>query len=79
MDASMLVSPASYVISKLGGLTRTANELDLAVSTVQGWERRGRVPQKYWFSMIDAAKAKGETIAVTDFLNDHSTEGEAAQ
>lgn len=75
----MLVSPASYVIRKLGGLTRTADELDLAVSTVQGWEKRGRVPQKYWFSMIDVAKDKGIEIAVTDFLNDHAVDGEAAQ
>lgn len=75
----MLVSPASYVIRKLGGLTRTADELDLAVSTVQGWEKRGRVPQKYWFSMIDVAKDKGIEIAVTDFLNDHPVDGEAAQ
>lgn len=75
----MLVSPASYVIGKLGGLTRTANELDLAVSTVQGWEKRGRVPQKYWFSMIDVAKDKGIEIGVTDFLNDHSVESGPAQ
>jgi DNA-binding transcriptional regulator YiaG len=70
----MLVSPASYVIRKLGGLTRTATELNLAVSTVQGWEKRGRVPQKYWYPMIDVAKDRGEEISLADFLQDHSVE-----
>jgi hypothetical protein len=75
-NVEMLLSPAAYVIRKLGGLTKTANKLGLAVSTVQGWQIRGRIPQSHWAPAIDAAKAEGDTLALADFLNDHSVEGE---
>jgi hypothetical protein len=72
----MLLSPAAYVIRKLGGLTKTANKLNLAVSTVQGWQIRKRIPQDHWAPCIEAAKADGETIDLADFLNDHTVEDE---
>lgn len=75
MDEQMSVSPASYVIGKLGGLTRTADELNLAVSTVQGWKKRGSVPQKYWVMMIHAGKDRGVELALTDFLESHPADG----
>lgn len=68
----MLLSPASYVIRKLGGLTKTANKLGLAVTTVQGWQTRGRIPQNHWEPAIGAARAEGETIDLADFLKDHA-------
>ncbi len=72
----MLISPAGYVIRKLGGLTKTANKLGLAVSTVQGWQIRGRIPQDHWEPAIAAAEADGDKIELADFLKDHSVHRE---
>jgi len=81
----MLLSPASYVIRKLGGLTKTASKIKtadkpdgLSVSTVQGWQIRGRIPQDHWAACIEAAAAEGDTLELADFLNDHAVEGEDA-
>jgi len=82
-NAPMLLSPAAYVIRKLGGLTKTASKIKtpdrpegLPVSTVQGWQLRGRIPQDHWAQCIEAAAAEGETIDLADFLNDHIVEDE---
>lgn len=74
----MLISPAAYVIRKMGGLTKTAKALGLAVSTVQGWQERGRIPQDHWDALIDAAKADDKIIDVRDFLRQHEIEESAA-
>ena len=70
----MILSPAAYVIRKLGGLTKTANKLGLAVSTVQGWQIRERIPQNHWASCIAAAATEGDKIELADFLRDHTVE-----
>ena len=79
----MLISPADYVIRKLGGLTATAGKIKTAkwpeglpVTTVQGWKLRGRIPQDHWALCIEAAATEGEAIELADFLNDHAVEGE---
>lgn len=72
----MLLSPAAYVIRKIGGLTKTATALGIPVTTVQGWKDRGSVPQKHWAPLIEAAKNEGETIDLVDFLKDHDAEDE---
>lgn len=79
----MLVSPADYVIGKLGGLAKTASKIKtakkpdgLSVSTVQGWRVRGRIPQDHWAPCIEAAEAEGHQIALADFLKEHEVEGE---
>lgn len=78
----MLVSPAHYVIGKLGGLTKTANALGMPVTTVQGWKDRKRVPQDHWEMLIAAAKKRGVALSLSDFLREHEDEavssGEAA-
>ncbi|RUW04028.1 MAG: hypothetical protein E5X94_00745 [Mesorhizobium sp.] len=79
-NARKLLSPAAYVIGKLGGLTKAANKLGRPVTTVQGWQIRGRIPQDHWAPAIAVAESEGVELKLTDFLNDHSvpTEGEAA-
>ncbi len=72
------LTPAAYVIEKLGGLTGTARKLGLAVSTVQGWQIRKRVPQKHWHAAIEAARCNGVTLELSDFLKNHERQGEAA-
>lgn len=79
----MLLSPAAYVIRKMGGLTAAAGKIKTAkwpdglpVTTVQGWNIRGRIPQDHWALCIEAAAVGGETLTLTDFLNDHAVEDE---
>ena len=71
-----LLSPAAYVIGKLGGLTKTANKLSLAVSTVQGWQIRKRIPQDHWAPAIAVASLEGIELELADFLRDHEVENE---
>lgn len=66
------------MIDKLGGLTRTANKLGRPVTTVQGWQIRGRIPQDHWVQAIAVAKTEGIELKLSDFLNDHSVEESAA-
>lgn len=74
----MLLSPAAYVIGRIGGLTKTATALGIPVTTVQGWKDRGSVPQKYWVPLIEAAKNEGSIIGLADFLKDHAVDEERA-
>jgi hypothetical protein len=75
----MLVSPAHYVIGKLGGLTKTATALGIPVTTVQGWKDRNRIPQDHWQKLISAAKGEGFTIVLADFLRDHELDAPSRQ
>lgn len=93
-NAPKVLSPADYVIGKLGGLTRAASKIKvvkkadgtivekpdgLPVTTVQGWSIRKRIPQDHWGACIDAAAAEGVTLSLADFLNEHEdTEEQAA-
>lgn len=67
----MPLSPADYVIRELGGLTKTASLLGKRASTVQGWQKRKRIPQDHWEPLMKAAKAQGKTIELRDFLREH--------
>jgi hypothetical protein len=75
---SQTISPAAYVIGKLGGLTKAANKLGKAVTTVQGWRDRERIPQDHWSAIIDVAAAEGVAIELADFLKEHEEEDRAA-
>lgn len=66
-------NPAQTIIEDLGGLTKTAKALStpdrrFPVSTVQGWNERGKIPQEYWMPLIEAGKAIGVEIALSRFL-----------
>ncbi len=68
-----MISPAEHIIGKLGGLTKTARMLSsegkpFAISTVQGWKERGKIPQEYWLPIIEAAKAEGIEVSLEMFL-----------
>jgi hypothetical protein len=74
---------AQYVISRTGGLTKTAVDLSekvgerVPVTTVQGWRDRNRIPQEHWMHLIDLAAASGHQIGLSDFLVDHVEPDEA--
>lgn len=64
---------AAQVVAKFGGLTGTARALSsedrpFAVSTVQGWVSRERIPQDHWQPLIKAANEMGVELSVADFL-----------
>lgn len=66
-------NPAEKIISKLGGLTKTAaalstDEKRFPITTVQGWAERGKIPQEHWLLLIAAGKAIGEEIELSEFL-----------
>lgn len=66
-----MISPADYVISKFGGLRKTADALGLTASVVQGWKARGRVPEPRWDDVIAAAKKAGHKVIIDDFRRQH--------
>lgn len=67
-------TPAANIIKTLGGLTKTAsllstNEKRVAVSTVQGWKKRGKIPQEWWDPIIIAGKSVNKKIDLRMFLH----------
>jgi len=50
---------ADAVINAFGGIRPMANQLDVAVSTVQGWKTRNHIPENRWRDIIAAASAAG--------------------
>ncbi|KAB2762791.1 hypothetical protein F9K98_13450 [Brucella anthropi] len=67
----MTISPAEFVITKLGGLTKAAQACGKPVTTVQGWKVRGTIPQAHWSSLIEAVAREGGSIDYADFVNRH--------
>ncbi len=71
------ITGAQFVISRTGGLTKTAVDLTaklgerVPVTTVQGWRDRNRIPQEQWMNLIELAAANGQPITLADFLVDH--------
>lgn len=62
------MTPAEHVIDKFGGLTKLARALDCAVSTVQGWKERGRIPQEHWLTIITVGKTVDIDLSFEDFV-----------
>ncbi|ASY62485.1 hypothetical protein SJ05684_c10270 [Sinorhizobium sojae CCBAU 05684] len=67
------ISPAEKIIEALGGLSKTARLLstddkDFAISTVQGWKERKRIPQDYWERLIAVGKVAGVEITADMLL-----------
>lgn len=61
-------SPADKVIEAFGGLTKTARAVGVAVTTVQGWKERKRVPQEHWSAIRVEAEKIGKPITLEDLL-----------
>ena len=67
------LSPAEKIIDALGGLSKTARLLstedrEFAVSTVQGWKERKRIPQEHWPRLIEVGKETGVEITAEMLL-----------
>lgn len=68
IGASADVTPAEHVIDKFGGLTPLARALDCAVSTVQGWKERGKIPQDHWHAIVAAGSVRSIDLSLDDFV-----------
>lgn len=55
--------PAQPVIDAFGGLRPLANRLDLTASTVQGWKKRGMIPEARADAVLAAAREDGIDIS----------------
>lgn len=53
---------ASDVIDRFGGIRPMAQKLGVAVSTVQGWKARNRIPENRWPHVEAAAAANGISL-----------------
>ena len=60
--------PADAIIEAFGGLRPLANRLDLTASTVQGWKKRGMIPEARADAVIQAAREDG--IDITAILTE---------
>lgn len=67
------ISPTEKIIEALGGLSKTARLLStddkhFAISTVQGWKERKRIPQEHWPRFIEVGKEAGVEITAEMLL-----------
>lgn len=59
------------IIEIFGGLTATAEALDLKYpSVVQQWRDRGNIPARYYTKIIAAAADRGVSLTLGDFFTD---------
>jgi hypothetical protein len=69
---------ARDIIESLGGGTAVAGCLDLPVSTVVYWGRRGRIPPWHWEAVLEMAKQR-QVSAVNHEALLASVRGKTAQ
>lgn len=58
-DSSPTASATERVIEKFGGIRPMAAKLDVPVTTVQGWKKRGAIPQARHADILAAAEPHG--------------------
>ena len=56
------VKSADELIAKLGGVGSLSDVLNEPYTTVDSWQRRGRIPLRVWGEIIALAKAEGIVI-----------------
>ena len=55
------------IIDRFGSREAFAEAADLADTTVRNWLRAGRIPQKYHFDILVAARERGVELSPADF------------
>ncbi len=73
-EARASESQAARIIGRFGGIRPMAAKLGVAVSTIQGWKQRGRIPAERREALLAVARRLGVPLTPDDFLEP----GEAA-
>ncbi|MFQ5939911.1 MAG: carph-isopro domain-containing protein, partial [Alphaproteobacteria bacterium] len=60
-------SQAARIIGRFGGIRPMAAKLGVAVSTIQGWKQRGRIPAERRKALLAAARRLGVPLTPDDF------------
>lgn len=68
---------AAIVIDRFGGIRPMAKKMDVAVTTVQGWKKRGSIPKRRWPQLMDVAKEYD--VDLTDIVKDKANQNAAHQ
>jgi len=67
---------ADRVIHRFGGVNATARACrHKNASTVQGWKKRGWIPQRRWPEVLEAARREAVALTERDFIQ-HLAGGE---
>jgi hypothetical protein len=73
MQQKHFLKPASTIVELLGGVTNTADVLDLNRGTVSRWMTAtidhgtgGQIPQKHWPAILRVAKRRRLKITLQD-------------
>ncbi|NBC34096.1 MAG: hypothetical protein GVY13_15590, partial [Alphaproteobacteria bacterium] len=79
-DAEQGESPAERIISLFGGIRPMASKLHVPVTTVQGWKKRGAIPEARHDDIRNAAATHGIALSSDDLAaaTPEITEAEAA-
>lgn len=62
------MTPSQFVISSLGGVTKTAKLVGLHPSSVCRWNRLGRVPHRHHLKILQVAKRRRLDITERDLI-----------
>lgn len=74
LSAKHRAEPAYTLLSRLGGRTAVANELELDKSTLSRWCQPtpagtgGVIPQRYWPQLFKLAQKQGVALALEDLV-----------
>ncbi len=58
---------AEEIIERFGGIRPMAKKMELAVTTVQGWKKRGSIPARRYDQLLETAR--NHDIDIADLLN----------
>lgn len=71
MSKAKPIINAEEIIERFGGIRPMAKKMDVAVTTVQGWKKRGKIPARR-LQQIQTA-ANDHSVEIRDLLTDDST------
>lgn len=74
-DQEAAMSNAEEIIERFGGIRPMASKMDVPVTTVQGWKKRGAIPENRREDVLNAARLNNidlSGIAAKDIANENS-------
>lgn len=65
-DSTAVISKASEIINRFGGIRPMSTKTGIPVTTIQGWKQRDAIPANRRYELVDAANKNG--INLSDLL-----------